>query len=351
MAEAKKKTTKKDEVTEKETRDTHLDDVQGESAERNKAYDGTESEHGKDSTQHDAKSTSGVSSSADEQASAVRGSGAAKAGKRSAKAVKEAEEKEAKEARKADKSDDETEKKPKKPVKPARSRLERRSKKYQEVAKYIEKNKQYSLKEAVELASKTSTTKFDATVELHVRLGVDPRQADQNIRGTVVLPAGSGKNLRVAVFADVDDVKKANAAGADIAGGDEFLQQLDKGQIDFDVLIATPMLMGKLGKYARILGPKGLMPNPKSGTVAADVAKAVKEAKAGKVEYRVDGTGIVHLGIGKTNFTSAQLLENLQAILGNIKSAKPASLKGTYVQSIYLTTTMGPSITIALSEL
>ncbi len=279
----------------------------------------------------------------------------AKAGKRSAKGVKEAEEKQEKiEHQKHahdETADEEPVKKVKKPVKPTRSRLERRSKKYQEAAKNVEKGKPYSLKEAVEIALKTSTTKFDSTVELHVRLGVDPRQADQNIRGTVALPAGSGKNVRIAVFADVDDAKKAKAAGADIAGGDEFLQQLDKEQLDFDVLIATPQQMAKLGKYARILGPRGLMPNPKSGTVAADVVKAVNEAKAGKVEYRVDSTGIVHLGIGKTNFTAAQLLENLQAVLSAIKGAKPSSLKGNYVQSAYLTTTMGPSISILLSEM
>jgi large subunit ribosomal protein L1 len=275
----------------------------------------------------------------------------AKAGKHSAKALKEAEEKQAKEARKVAHEDpEEADKKPKKVQKPTRSRLERRSKKYREVAKLVEKGKQYTLKEAIDLALKTNTTKFDATVELHMKLGVDPRHADQNIRDNVVLPAGSGKTVRVAVFADIDDVKKAKAAGADIAGGDEFLQQLDKGQIDFDVLVATPMVMSKLGKYARVLGPKGLMPNPKSGTVSADVAKAVKEAKAGKVEYRVDSTGIVHLGIGKTNFTAPQLLENLQAVLASIKAAKPSSLKGSYVQAVYLSTTMGPSISVSLSE-
>lgn len=274
----------------------------------------------------------------------------AKAGKRSAKAQKETEEKEAKEARKESGDEAEVEKKPKKPVKPTRSRLERRAKKYQEVAKLLEKDKQYTLKEAAELALKTNTAKFNATVELHVKLGVDPRQADQNIRNNVVLPAGSGKELKVAVFADVEDVKKAKAAGADIAGGDEFLQQLDKGELNFDVLIATPLMMARLGKYARVLGPKGLMPNPKSGTVAADVAKAVKEAKAGKVEYRVDSTGIVHLGVGKTNFKAEQILENLQSVLASIKAAKPASLKSTYVQAIYVTTTMGPSINVSISE-
>lgn len=279
----------------------------------------------------------------------------AKAGKHSAKAVKETEAKEAKEARKAASEEvsedgEAVEKKAKKPVKPTRSRLERRSKKYQEVAKLIEKDKFYTTKEAIELCIKTSTTKFDATIELHMKLGVDPRHADQNIRDNVVLPAGTGKTVRIAVFADVDDAKKAKDAGADIAGNEDFLQQLDKGQINFDVLIATPMMMSKLGKYARVLGPKGLMPNPKSGTVAADVAKAVKEAKAGKVEYRVDSTGIVHLGLGKTNFTPEQINENLQAVLSSIKAAKPSSIKGSYVQAVYLTTTMGPSISIALSE-
>lgn len=278
----------------------------------------------------------------------------AKAGKRSAKGVQEAEAKEAKIEHQKHASNDQTEEspaKPKKSVKPARSRLERRSKKYRELAKDIDKSKQYTVKEAAELATKTSTVKFDATVELHINLGVDPRQADQNIRGTVTLPAGTGKSLKVAVFADVDDAKKAKAAGADIAGGDEFLQQLDKGELNFDVLIATPQMMAKLGKYARLLGPKGLMPNPKSGTVATDVAKAVSEAKAGKVEYRVDSTGIVHLGVGKVSFKPEQLVENIQAVLAGIKAAKPSSVKGNYVKSIYATTTMGPSIAISASEL
>jgi ribosomal protein L1 len=275
----------------------------------------------------------------------------AKAGKRSEKALKEAEDKEIKEARKADENSEAEAPKSRKAVKPTRSRLERRSKGYKKVAELIEKDKEYSLAEAVELALKTNSVKFDAAVELHVRLNVDPKHADQNIRDNVVLPAGTGKTVKVAVFADEDDVKKAKAAGADIAGGDEFLQQLDKGEINFDVLVATPKVMARLGKYARILGPKGLMPNPKSGTVAADVAKAVKEAKAGKVEYRVDSTGIVHLGIGKVSFKPADVVTNAQAVLSSIKAAKPASVKGPYVQSIYLTTTMGPSVKIQPSEL
>lgn len=273
-----------------------------------------------------------------------------KAGKHSARGIKEAEEKQAKIERQKHTGEDEKkgESKPKKAVKPARSRLERRGKKYREAAKQIDKSKEYSLAEAIELAIKTSPSKFDATIELHVRLGVDPKQADQNIRGTVVLPSGSGKSVRVAVFAEVDDAKKAKAAGAEIAGSDEFLQQLDKGVVDFDVLIATPNVMAKLSKYARTLGPRGLMPNPKSGTVTANVTKAVQEAKTGKVEYRVDSTGIVHIGIAKTSFKPADATANAEALLTTIRAAKPSSVKGTYIQAIHLATTMGPSIKVAL---
>lgn len=281
---------------------------------------------------------------------------AAKAGKRSEKGQKEAAEKLAKIERQksssdAEISDDVTAAKPKQDIKPTRSRLERRGKKYREAIKLIDKTKEYTIAEALELAIKTNPAKFDASVELHINLGVDPRQADQNIRGTVSLPAGTGKDLRVAVFADIDDAKAAKEAGADIAAGDEFLQQLDKGQLDFDVLISTPQMMAKLGKYARLLGPKGLMPNPKSGTVTRDVASAVKEAKAGRVEYRVDTTGIVHLGVGKTNFTVDDLQKNTAAVIAAIKAAKPASIKGSYVQSIYISTTMGPSISVATTEI
>jgi large subunit ribosomal protein L1 len=188
--------------------------------------------------------------------------------------------------------------------------------------------------------------KFDSTVELHVNLGVDPKQADQNIRETVVLPAGTGKELRVAVFAEADDIAKAKKAGADIAAGDEFLQQLEKENLDFDVLISTPALMAKLGKYARLLGPRGLMPNPKSGTVTTDVVSAIKEAKAGRVEFRVDQAGIIHLGIGKVSFGPEKLQQNAEAVTSSIKAAKPASLKGVYVKASYITTTMGPSIKV-----
>lgn len=274
----------------------------------------------------------------------------AKAGKRSAKALEEADEKQAKEDRKAAKAEADADDKPK-PKIVIRSRAERRSKNYRKVAEQIEKGKTYNLVDALELITKTNPVKFDASVEAHIRLGVDPRHADQNLRDTILMPAGTGKKVRVAVLADVDDAAKATKAGADIAGSDEFLQQLEKGTIDFDILIATPAMMPKLGKYARVLGPKGLMPNPKSGTVTTDVEKAVTEAKAGRVEYRVDSTGIVHVGVGKVSFGAAKLGENVRALFASIKGNKPASVKGTYVKTIYLTTAMGPSIQLDASEL
>lgn len=272
----------------------------------------------------------------------------AKSGKKSKKHIEEVKAEEARQARKEERKAEEAAaaEKPKgaKPV--TRPKLERRGKKYQEAYKLIEKGKNYSLKEAVELAIKTSPVKFDAALEAHVRLGVDPRQADQNIRTTIVLPNGSGKTVRVAVFAPLDVCKAAKAAGADIAEDEEFLKQLDKGVIDFDVLISTPAYMPKLGKYARLLGPKGLMPNPKAGTVTMDVEKAVKESKAGKVEYRVDKQSIVHIGLGKVSFGADKLLENANTFFESLKAQKPASLKGTYVKSVFITTTMGPSISV-----
>lgn len=275
----------------------------------------------------------------------------AKAGKRSAKSLREAEELEAKEERKLEAAEADAESKPKQHANPTRPRLERQGKGFQAVAKLVEKDKAYGLAEAVELAQKTNPAKFDASVELHIRLGVDPRHADQNIRDNLVLPAGTGRTVRVAVFADVDDAAAAKKAGADIAANEEFLAQLEKGVLDFDTLIATPAMMPKLGKYARVLGPRGLMPNPKSGTVTTDVAKAVQEAKAGRVEYRVDSTGIVHLAVGKVSFSKEDLLKNVNAVLASIKGNKPASVKGNYVKAIHMTTSMGPSIIVANSEL
>jgi len=271
----------------------------------------------------------------------------AKAGKRSAKAMEEAAEKQAKEDRKA--SGEAADTKPKAPVKPARSRVERRGKHFRKSAEKIEQGKTYGLEQAIELAKQTSHVKFDATVELHVNLGVDPRHADQNIRDNLVLPAGTGKQVKIAVL--TDDAAEAKKAGADLAGTDDLLAELEKGKTDFDVLIATPALMPRLGKYARVLGPRGLMPNPKSGTVTTDINKAVAEAKAGRVEYRVDSTGIVHLGVGKVSFTPAQLLENLQAVLASIKANKPQGIKGNYIKAIHLTTSMGPSITVDLTNI
>lgn len=268
-----------------------------------------------------------------------------KAGKRSPKAQRAAEEQQTKEARKNEAVTDKAA-----PVKhTVRNKVDRAGKKYREAAKLIESGKLYSLSEGLELALKASPTKFDATVELHINLSVDPRQADQNVRDTVILPGGTGKTIRIAVLADEDDAKAAKTAGADIAGTETLLAQLDKEQIEFDVLIATPALMPKLGKYARMLGPRGLMPNPKSGTVTTDIVKAVAEAKAGKVEYRVDQAGIVHLGIGKVSFGVDPLKQNAAAIIASIKAAKPSSTKGNYIKSAYLTTTMGPSVKIDIS--
>jgi len=265
----------------------------------------------------------------------------AKAGKRSAKSLQEAEAKREKETRK---QTDEVTEKPMPAAKPARSHLERRGKHFRKSAEAIEDGKQYSLEQAIELAQKTSHVKFDATVELHVNLGVDPRHADQNIRDSLVLPAGTGKTVKIAVL--TDDAAAAKKAGADLAGTDDIFAELDKGNINFDILIATPAQMPKLGKYARVLGPRGLMPNPKSGTVTPDVEKAVAEAKAGRVEYRVDSTGIVHLGVGKVSFTPAQLLQNLQAVMASLKTNKPGNVKGNYIKAVHLTTSMGPSVSV-----
>jgi len=271
----------------------------------------------------------------------------AKAGKRSAKGIAEAEEKQAKEERKAHVSEVKAEEaeKPKHHLKPTRTRLERQGKKFRKAAELIEKGKVYTLAQALELATKTSPVKFDASVELHVNLSVDPRQADQNIRDNLVLPAGTGKTVRIAVFDD------AKVDGADLSGVETVLKALEKGEINFDILIATPAQMPKLGKYARLLGPRGLMPNPKSGTVTTDVAKAVAEAKAGRVEYRVDSTGIVHVAVGKVSFGAKKLEDNARAVLASLKGNKPASTKGTYVKAIHIATSMGPSVTVATSEL
>lgn len=270
----------------------------------------------------------------------------AKAGRHSAKALAEAQAEQARQER--IKAGEASKDKPREAKKPPRSRVERAGKKYREAAKLIDKDKGYPITNALELAIKTSTVKFDATVELHVNLGVDPKVADQNVRDNITLPAGTGKSLRIAVFAEGDEVSKAKAVGADIAGDAELLAQLDNEEINFDILITSPRMMARLGKYAKLLGPKGLMPNPKSGTITSDIPKAIKEAKAGRVEYRVDSAGIIHLGIGKVSFGADRLQQNADVVLASIRAAKPASLKDVYIKSAFVTTTMGPSIKITL---
>ncbi len=218
-------------------------------------------------------------------------------------------------------------------------------KKYQDSAKLIETGKLYDPDEGVKLALQTAKTKFNETFEISVRLGVDPRQADQQVRGAVVLPNGTGKTVRVLVFAKGDQAKAAEDAGADYVGAEELVAKIQgENWFDFDVVVATPNMMGVVGRLGRVLGPKGLMPNPKSGTVTMDVAKAIAEIKAGKVEYRLDKSAIIHCPIGKKSFTPEQLTENLTALMTAIVRAKPAAAKGVYLRSVVLSSTMGPGI-------
>lgn len=218
-------------------------------------------------------------------------------------------------------------------------------KKYIESVKLIDRSALYTPSEALELSVKTAKAKFDETVELHVRLGVDPRHADQQVRGAVVLPHGTGKTVRVLVFAKGEKAKEAEAAGADFVGADELVQKIQgENWFDYDVVVATPDMMGVVGRLGKVLGPKGLMPNPKSGTVTMDVTKAINEIKSGKVEYRLDKTNIIHLGFGKVSFGTDKLAENYDTIMNAIIKAKPAAAKGQYIKSVAVTTTMGPSI-------
>ena len=219
-------------------------------------------------------------------------------------------------------------------------------KKYLESAKLIESSKLYDPDEAVKLALQTAKTKFDETMEISVRLGVDPRQADQQVRGAIVLPHGTGKTVRVAVFAEGEKAREAEAAGADIIGSDELVAQIQKGEINFDAAIATPNMMAKVGRIGKILGPRGLMPNPKLGTVTMDVAKMVSELKAGRVEYRADRYGICHVPLGKKSFSEQQLVENYAALYTEILRVKPSSAKGKYVKSISVSSTMGPGVKV-----
>lgn len=223
----------------------------------------------------------------------------------------------------------------------------KRSKQYIENSKLIEKSKAYSPDEALKAVVNTAKAKFDETVELHVRLGVDGRSADQQVRGVVVLPEGTGKSVKVLVIAKGDKADEAKAAGADIVGDDDIVKKITtENWLDFDVCITTPDMMGTIGRCARILGPKGLMPNPKSGTVTTDVAKAIKDVKAGKVEYRLDKNNNVHVILGKASFGADRLLTNFNAVMGALVKAKPAAAKGTYLKSIYLASTMGPSVKV-----
>ena len=223
----------------------------------------------------------------------------------------------------------------------------KRGKKYTEAAKLINRETLYDVAEAVDLVKKTAVAKFDETVEAHIRLGVDGRHADQQVRGAVVLPHGTGKTVRVLVFAKGDKVAEAEAAGADFVGGEELIPRIqNEGWLDFDVVVATPDMMGVVGRLGRVLGPKGLMPNPKAGTVTPDVTKAVNDIKAGKIEYRLDKANIIHCPVGKASFTEQQLAENFTTLMEAIIKAKPSSAKGTYLKSISISNTMGPGIKV-----
>lgn len=225
--------------------------------------------------------------------------------------------------------------------------MAKKGKNYIESAKLVEKNTLYTVEEALDLVLKTSKAKFDETIELHVKLGVDPRHADQQVRGAVVLPHGTGKTVKVLVFAKGEKAKEAEAAGADYVGAEEYLEKIQKENwFDFDVAVATPDMMGVVGRLGRVLGPKGLMPNPKSGTVTFDVEKAINDIKAGKVEYRVDKTSIVHVPIGKKSFDGAKLTDNFKALMEALIKAKPSAAKGQYLKSVTVASTMGPGVKI-----
>jgi large subunit ribosomal protein L1 len=229
--------------------------------------------------------------------------------------------------------------------------MSKKGKKYQEVAKLVDHAKIYTLDEAVELLPQLRTAKFDETIEVCIKLNVDPKQADQNVRGVVTLPAGTGKTIRVTVFTKGDKTAEAREAGADFVGGEELVEKIRGGWLDFDVAIATPDMMAMLGKVARVLGPRGLMPNPKAGTVTLDVGKAVREFKAGKIEFRVDKIGTVHCPLGKSSFTPAAIKENFMSLLEAIQRARPSSVKGTYLGKTYMALTMSPAIRLDTSKL
>ena len=225
-------------------------------------------------------------------------------------------------------------------------------KKYVEAAKLIDRAVQYEPTDAVALVKKAATAKFDETVEVHIRTGCDGRHAEQQVRGAVVLPNGTGKTVRVLVFAKGDKVAEAEAAGADYVGGDELIPKIQNdGWLDFDVVVATPDMMGVVGRLGKVLGPKGLMPNPKAGTVTMDVTKAIKDIKAGKIEYRLDKANIIHCPVGKISFSEQQLMENFDALMGAVLKARPSALKGQYIRSVTLASTMGPGVKVSTAKL
>ena len=228
--------------------------------------------------------------------------------------------------------------------------MKRRTKSYNASLAKVDRAQRYPLEDGLRLLHQTARAKFDETVEIAARLGVDPRQADQNVRGTVVLPHGMGKTVRVVAFAKGEKEKEAEEAGADFVGADELIKKITEGWLDFDNAVATPDMMGAVGKIGKILGPRGLMPNPKTGTVTMDIGKAIKEIKAGKLEFRVDKAGIVHVPVGKVSFGADKLIDNARAVLGAILRAKPASAKGNYVQGVTLSTTMGPGIKLDVNQ-
>lgn len=273
-----------------------------------------------------------------------------KAGKHSKKAVTEAEEEEARKAKAAEVKEAESVRVEKVAVIHIPNMKKRHGKGYVASLEQVDRNNRYELAEGLKLAKATSKVKFDASLELHFNLGVDPRQADQMVRASVVLPHGTGKSIRIAVVADEAGVAAAKKAGADLAGGEELIAKMAKGELNFDKLIATPAMMPALGKLAKVLGPKGLMPNPKSGSVTPDVATAVSEAKAGKVEFRIDKQAIVHQVIGKVSFSDEQLLENAKEIVNAVMKAKPSAAKGTYVKAISVASSMGPGVKLDVNS-
>jgi large subunit ribosomal protein L1 len=227
--------------------------------------------------------------------------------------------------------------------------LDKRGKRYREAAALIEADRQYTPEDAVELVKRVSASKFDGSVELHMRLGVDPRHADQVVRGVTVLPHGTGKQPRIIAFAQGDKVREAEEAGAEVVGGDDLAKRIQDGWMDFDVVVATPDMMGAVGRLGRVLGPRGLMPNPKTGTVTFDLAHAIDEIRKGRVEFRVDRTGIIHVAIGKVSFEAPQLLDNLSSMVDAIVRAKPSGARGTYVRSVTLAPTIGPGIPLEVA--